>query len=211
MGRETRQTRRQRQRRQQARHRQSISRLPIIGGTALIVAVIAVLGFLALHNSGTAAKKTATNQQIGLAKSIDGIGCGSGMEAATYHVHSHLDIYVNGKYHAIPPYIGFNINHDCLYWLHTHQPAHGIIHIEAPHHVIPTLGQFFDVWRKPLDSTHIWKYSVKPGEKMRIWVNSKPYSGTPQDIKLVSHKSITIEIGPPWVTPHNFDFSKLGL
>lgn len=212
MGRETRQARRQRQRRQvQQRQQFGTSTWAIAAGVVVILAVIVGLGYLAFGRAGGPTTTTnASNGNVTPGKTIDGIQCNS-MEQATYHVHQHLDIIVNGTLKPIPPYIGFNINHDCLYWLHTHDPALGVIHLEAPKYVKPDLGKFFDIWHQPLSSTQVWKYKVKPGEKMKVFVNGKPYAGDPNNIKLVQHAQIVIEVGPPFVKPPTFNFAKYQL
>jgi hypothetical protein len=211
MGRETRQSRRQRQRRQAQKQQQqaSTNKLAIGAGVLVIAAVIAILGYAALmgnHSTNTQASTSALKP----GKSIDRIQCNS-MEQATFHVHQHLDIIVNGVLKPIPAYVGFNINHDCLYWLHTHNPAEGVIHLEAPKKVVPQLGNFFDVWHQPLSRSKVWKYSVKPGEKMKVYVNGKLYNGNPRSIKLVQHAQIVIEVGPKFVPPPTFNFAKFNL
>src|SRR5579859_425038 len=92
-------------------------------------------------------------------KSIDGISCDFA-EASTYHVHAHLSIVVDGKEVAGPPAnTGIHFEHLCLYWLHTHDSS-GIIHIEAPHRISPTLGNFFDIWGQPLSRQRVDDHPV---------------------------------------------------
>lgn len=75
--------------------------------------------------------------------SINGIPCET-QEYTTYHIHSHLDIFVNGQHTPVPAQIG--LENTCLYWLHTHTPD-GIIHMESPKERDFTLGEFFDIWK----------------------------------------------------------------
>ena len=42
----------------------------------------------------------------------------------------------------------------CFFYLHTHS-ADGIIHIESPVTRTYTLGNFFDVWGRPLGSNRV--------------------------------------------------------
>lgn len=132
-------------------------------------------------------------------RSIDGIPCDFN-EGSAYHVHAHLAIVVRGQSHTPPASVGIHPEHLCLYWLHTHD-ASGIIHIEAPHHISPTLGQFFAIWGQPLSRRQIARYSVGQGETVRVYVNHQRYRGTPDGISLGFHTTVTLEIGPPFVAP----------
>ncbi|CUR52182.1 conserved exported protein of unknown function [Nitrosotalea devaniterrae] len=75
--------------------------------------------------------------------SIGGIPCET-QEYTTYHIHAHLDIFVNGQHTQVPAQIG--LENTCLYWLHTHTPD-GIVHMESPKERDFTLGEFFDIWK----------------------------------------------------------------
>ena len=73
-----------------------------------------------------------------------GIKCDS-MEHSSYHIHTELLIFINGKSFNVPENIGILPDNHCLFWLHTHQND-GIIHIESPTDSTFTLGQFFAIW-----------------------------------------------------------------
>jgi len=62
------------------------------------------------------------------ALTIDGVECSIGEQNA-FHIHAHLDIFVDGEPFDVPADIG--ITNSCTYWLHTHDLT-GIIHIESP-------------------------------------------------------------------------------
>jgi hypothetical protein len=211
MGRESRQARRQRERRAQQRrqHAAGPSRGAVLAGVGVIVAVIAILAVVAFNGRQNGSGNSTAAVVPG--KTIKGIECNS-TEQATYHVHGHLEFYVKGKKSEPPPYIGYDINHDCLYWVHTHDSGNntslGVLHVEAPKKVDPTLGDFFAIWHQPLTANKVWKYSVGPGESMKVFVNEKPYSGDPAAIKIKPHTDITIEIGPPFVQPKPFNYKK---
>jgi hypothetical protein len=51
--------------------------------------------------------------------SIDDIPCET-QEYSIFHIHTHMDVFVNGQRIGIPSQIG--IQNTCLYWLHTHTP-----------------------------------------------------------------------------------------
>ncbi|HET6457857.1 MAG TPA: hypothetical protein VFG24_03130, partial [Nitrosopumilaceae archaeon] len=68
---------------------------------------------------------------------IDEIECDT-TEYVTFHVHAHLDIFVDSHLLIVPKFIGIEGN-TCLYWLHTHS-TDGVIHIESPKERGFTLG-----------------------------------------------------------------------
>jgi hypothetical protein len=138
---------------------------------------------------------------------IDGIDCDFANSAA-YHVHAHLTFVVDGRVAYPPANIGFRYLHLCLYWLHTHD-ASGIIHIEAPHPIAPTLKTFFDIWGQSLSRHLAWQYHVQQGEVMRLYVGRRLFAGNPAMIRLYNHTPVTIEIGPPFIPPPPPDFKGL--
>ncbi|MDE2589946.1 MAG: hypothetical protein KGL95_09825 [Patescibacteria group bacterium] len=116
---------------------------------------------------------------------IDGIECGQ-MEYATFHIHEHLDVFVDGHHIPVPALIGIEDN-TCLYWLHTHD-ASGIIHVESPQARNFTLYEFLDIWR----STG----STQPpdGEPM-VSVNGLEVHTDLADVKLHAHDEIVLVYG----------------
>ena len=141
-------------------------------------------------------------------RSIDGISCDFS-EGAAYHVHAHLALIVAGRVVDGPPAdTGIHLEHLCLYWLHTHD-ATGIIHIEAPHRFSPTLGNFFDIWGRPLSRRRVAAYAVGPGQTLRVYVGPLLYSGDPRSIPLYEHTKVTLEIGPPFITPPRVNWQGL--
>lgn len=128
---------------------------------------------------------------------IDGVNCDS-MEGAVEHIHSHLQIFDRGHSVEVPAQVGIVANGGCLYWLHTHA-ADGIVHIESPVKRTFTLGQFFDIWGRP----------IPKGKDWRVTVNGKRYTGNPARIPLRDREEIVMQKGPPWGTPHGADWSKL--
>jgi membrane protein YdbS with pleckstrin-like domain len=211
MGRESRQARRHRQRRNQQHHKSTTtSRWAIAGGSAVIVAVMVLFVALALRGASAGSSPSAGQTTASAAPTIHGLACNQ-TEQLTYHIHAHLEFYVDGKYSIPPPFIGINIYHDCLYWMHTHSPSLGVIHVEAPGPITPSLGDFFAVWHQPISRHRVWKYAVKPGQSMRVYVDGKVYSGDPSKIKVTRHENIAIEIGPPFAQPKPFSFAAHGI
>lgn len=66
-------------------------------------------------------------------------------EAFQYHVHSHLDVYVNGQNVEVPGLIGIDPQGTFISPLHTHS-SDGVLHIEAPAKAVITLGQALTEW-----------------------------------------------------------------
>jgi hypothetical protein len=133
---------------------------------------------------------------------IGGISCDA-QEGQRMHIHQHLVIFDKGKQVPIPENVGQPAGKRCIYWLHTHTPD-GIIHIEAPLNRSFTLGDFFKVWGQPLSTTQAATANAAKGDKLKVWVNGKPFTGDPATIPLVAHADIVIEAGPPFVTPPVF-------
>ena len=131
--------------------------------------------------------------QGGRGQAVDGIACGE-QEYATFHVHTHLALFHNGRQMQVPSFIGFapNLAGGCLYWLHTHD-ASGIIHIEAPDINPPqggpyTLGMFFDVRGEPLDRNNIAGFAGP----VTAYVNGAKYDGDLRSIPLRAHQQIVL-------------------
>jgi len=166
--------------------------LPIIVGSVLLVAAAALILVVALSPAkGSPAGST-----------IDGISCESNEQLAV-HYHAHLSILVAGNQTLLPQGIGIDNTDQCLYWLHTHA-ADGVIHIEAPKGSATrkfTLGDFFDVWKKRLDPTHIGDTTVGSGQKLVMFVDGKSYSVNPRSIVLGAHTLVVLEVTPPEVSP----------
>jgi hypothetical protein len=146
-------------------------------------------------------------------------------EHLNYHVHSHLDIFVNGKRVKIPAGIGINI-HDpgvqsgplpdgstayggirrcqkpCISPLHTHADL-GLLHTETSAPAPNRLGQFFTEWNVRLGQRCVGGY-CKP-DTILVYVNGKRHTGDPRDILLADHTEIAIVIGtPPKKIPTQF-------
>lgn len=174
-----------------------------IGGVIAVLAIVVVSSVLAGAN-----KKSTT----GTAQpTIDGIPCDP-QEQVTYHVHTKLDIFLNGQHFTVPPYIGIpdSASQSCLYYLHTHdlsQYPGGLIHIEFPSKATPTLGQFLQVWRRTrTDDNGPARTILAGGPNLHTFVNRKPYHGDPLSIPLKAHELIAIDIGKKVVPPPSFTF-----
>jgi hypothetical protein len=151
-------------------------------------------------------------------------------EHLTYHVHAHLDVFLQGRGVRVPAGIGINI-HDpgvhrfktdagtayggiqmcvdpCISPLHTHD-ATGILHTESATPKPNTLGQFFTEWNVRLTGSCIGGY-CRPRTTIAVYVGGKRYRGDPTRIGLANHREIAIVIGtPPKNIPSSYDFSNL--
>ncbi len=169
-----------------------------------VVAIVSVIGGLWLYYGSTSKAPSAL--------AVDGIQCNPS-EQLLFHVHAHLDIIINGQYFLVPAQIG--ILNTCYYWLHTHDVT-GVIHIESPVNRNFTLGQFFDVWSKKINTGQIkfnngqiFTYVTSPSNPLSVYVNgTKVPSGTNyRDIKLHAHEEIAIIYGePPSNIPSSYSF-----
>jgi hypothetical protein len=156
----------------------------------------------------TTADTTAAGQPV------DGVSCLSG-EQTSYHIHVHLSVFVNGQPRQLPAGIGivgprhvqstpggaFVDSGSCFYWLHTHA-ADGIIHVESPVAHDFTLGDFFDIWHQPLDTT-----AVGPARgAVTVFVDGRKTVPNPRDITLTAHKLIELDVGTPLEPPSPVSF-----
>ena len=148
-------------------------------------------------------------------------------EFFTYHVHAHLDIFVNGRPVRVPAGIGIDIAdpqvhrgetdgarsygyirlcpRSCISPLHTHDVT-GVIHVEAAAKTQFTLGQFFQEWGVRLDGSCAGGY-CEPGARVVVFVDGKRHRGNPAAIRLASHEEIALVIGtPPSSIPSTYAF-----
>ncbi len=146
------------------------------------------------------AEVTQSNQGSNIVNSypqIDGIACET-KEYSTFHIHAHLDIFVDGHSLAVPTSIGIEDN-TCLYWLHTHT-GDGIMHIESPKAQDFTLSQFLDIWRSTGSNP-------PPSGEPIIYINGQVVSTTLANTKLDAHDEIVLVYGnPPTNIPSFYQF-----
>jgi hypothetical protein len=138
-------------------------------------------------------------------------------EFFTYHVHAHLDVFVNGRRVQIPGGIGIDLtdpgvhrgdtdgapsygsiklcSRPCISPLHTHDVT-GVLHIEAPTTTRFTLGQFFQQWGVRLDGSCVGGY-CEPGASVVVFVDGTRHRGNPAGIALAADQEIAVVIGSP--------------
>jgi len=140
-------------------------------------------------------------------------------EFFAYHVHAHLDVFVNGQPVAVPAGIGINIDdpavhhavlddgtdvyggiappceQPCISPLHTHDES-GILHTESAKSHPNHLGPFFTEWNVRLDGRCVGGYCA-PAASVLVYVDGERYTGDPAAIPLTDRKEIAIVIGTP--------------
>ena len=148
-------------------------------------------------------------------------------EFLLFHVHAHLDVFVNGAPVTVPAGIGIAI-HDpgvhsaqakdgstvygfieppcaqpCISPLHTHDIT-GTLHTEAKKDQFNNLGEFFTEWNVRLDDKCVGGY-CKPTAPISIYVDGDAYIGNPRQIALENLREVAIVIGtPPTTIPSTF-------
>jgi hypothetical protein len=93
--------------------------VPVIVFVGLVIACIIAMPPISLSFASSSSSSLT----------IDGITCDK-KEHFVSHIHTHLNIFMNGKEFVVPSNIGI-IPDNCIYWLHTHDDT-GVIHIESP-------------------------------------------------------------------------------
>jgi hypothetical protein len=152
-------------------------------------------------------------------------------ETLTFHVHVHLDVFIDGNPVLVPAGIGINVtdpavkhgewnggptyggiagcSQPCISPLHTHYVS-GVIHTESATSTPHELGQFFTEWGVTLSGSCVGRYCT-PAIPFVLFVNGSRYSGSAADIPLTDRKEIAIVIGaPPDQIPSSFPSWALG-
>ena len=199
---------------------QSRLRLQLVAGGSVIVLVIAVIIFVNALQTSSATVTSSNNVFVGptpphlvTGAPVDGAQCGP-TESQAQHIHQRLEVVINGKVEYAPPYVGFDVPKNCLYWIHMHNDYPGVIHVEAPVQDTFTLGTFFDIWsitpvsgkNQPTISHTLLNYILHHKPDVAV-VNGKAWSGDIRNIPLLYHSLITIGYGSHTVKQQPFDFS----
>jgi len=183
-----------RQDRNEKPKRKTISNKILIGIVIAAVAVsITVITITYKPSINTTSMTTGTSP-------IDGIECGK-QEFLVFHVHAHLDVFVNGQQLTVPAFIGIRDN-TCLYWLHTHT-TDGVIHIESPEPRAFTLGEFLDIW----DATN--NGFPPKDQEPKIYQNGQVVNASSKDLALNPHDEYVLVYGsPPTSIPSSYQFAQ---
>jgi hypothetical protein len=197
-----------------------------LGGAAVAgLIVAAVLFFVLRDDGGGGAKRTNTpnlSAQLDLGKTkapwepdvarladrLLPLGLSQlEVEQLAFHIHQHLDIFVNGKRVAVPASIGINQGAGWLTEQHTHDGS-GILHVESAEKRDYVLGGIFGEWGVWLDSKCIGAYC----NGLKWYVNGKQQTGDPWGLVLKDHQEIAIVVGsPPEKIPSTYPWAKAGV
>jgi hypothetical protein len=157
-----------------------------------------------------------SNDSATLAARIPALGLnGLSREALAFHIHAHLDVFVDGKPVTVPQLIGIHIDQQSsqasfITELHTHH-TDGIIHVESAQHLRYRLGQFFGEWGVRLTSNCLGGFKGSC-DNLQWWLNGKKMTGNPENLILKNHEVMVISIGkPPAKVPTSFDFAAHGV
>jgi hypothetical protein len=101
----------------------------------------------------------------------------NGHNGLAVHFHPHLTIIINGQQQVIPANTNIMLNPNgeptLLLPIHTHDDS-GTLHVESP--VVRTffLKDFFDIWGRPFDQTHILNFHTTASNPVTMTVNGQP-------------------------------------
>jgi hypothetical protein len=95
-----------------------------------------------------------------------------GHQNIALHIHSDLEIVIDGEEYFIPGNIG--VGNDYMRPLHTHDSS-GEIHIEGPYKRDFIIGEFFEIWGETFSSECIFDYCTDNGE-LKMYVNGRENS-----------------------------------
>jgi hypothetical protein len=142
---------------------------------------------------------------------LNGLECLVNMPE-TYHVHTHLSIFLNGEALAVPGQIGIvpqTGGGHCFYAVHTHDKS-GKLHVEAAAPGVFTLGMVFDEWGETLSTSEVAGLLNLP---IVVYVTDDGVvtkaTGDWRAIELKSHREITIQIGTAITEIPNFTWSAM--
>lgn len=147
-------------------------------------------------------------------------------EYLTYHIHAHLDVFVNGRGVTVPAALGIEVRDPgvktfkdpgkptqfggielceeaCIAALHTHDES-GVVHVEAQERADFRLGQFFELWNVRLTPRCVGGY-CRPRAPIAVFVDGQRIRTEPADLVFKEGQEIAIVIGsPPKKIPDEF-------
>jgi hypothetical protein len=151
------------------------------------------------------------NDSATLSKRLPRLGLDAlAQEALAFHIHQHLDVYVDGSHVTVPAFVGIHVNGQSFQGtfiteLHTHMPD-GILHVESARVLRYQLGQFFGEWGVRLTSKCLGSFKGSC-DNLHWWVNGKARGGDPAALVLKSHQEIVITVGKlPARVPKKYNF-----
>lgn len=131
-----------------------------------------------------------------------------GSEGSVEHIHTHLDVLVDGKPVPVPANLGVDTRRGTMSPLHTHDDS-GVIHVEAPVKRQFSLGEVFSEWQVSLSADNIGALRAADGKVVRVFINGTPQTGNPAAIMLGPRSEIAVVYGAPQTgetIPSKYDF-----
>jgi hypothetical protein len=123
-----------------------------------------------------------------------------GFNETTFHIHSWLHIYDDGKPVQVPANIGIDQIAQFLSPLHTHDTS-GIVHMEADQEYDFTLGQFMNVWGVKFSDNQIGSLKANGADQqLQVYVNGQLVKD-PVNLVMHEHDNIVIGYGKPGSFP----------
>jgi hypothetical protein len=148
-------------------------------------------------------------------------------EQLFFHVHAHLDVFVDGQPTVVPAGIGIGgdpnakvgtqngqgaagltgtCSNPCISPLHTHDDS-GILHVENDKDRQINLGQLFTEWGVRFNNDCVGGYCA-PDKPYKVFVGGQQFTGDASTIVLKNLEEIAIVIGtPPATIPNAFPSS----
>ena len=140
-------------------------------------------------------------------------------EKLFFHVHAHLDVFVDGKAEPVAAGIGISdelgkaqaagkakCDHPCISPLHTHDDS-GVLHVENDSDRQINLGQLFTQWGVRFSPDCVGAYCA-PDKPYKVYVGGQQFTGDASTIVLKNLTEIALVIGtPPPTIPSVFPTS----
>jgi hypothetical protein len=188
--------------------------------------VLVLLGMLAL--TATAAARSplvptpigigpffhpsAANPSAAPGEPVGGLRC---LRSEGSRMGVHLEVFARGRVVIVPTGVGvapplrsdgpYVLSGRCSYAVQTRAPT-GVIEVAASSRL--TLGAFFAVWGRSLNSRVLVGFRARPGEHVRAYVDGRSWRGDPRAIPLRRHAQVVLELGP-FIPPHpTYRFAK---
>ena len=186
-------------------------RLQRVAVIAVGVIALALVAFFVIHatiGAGPAATPKHQNYTTPAGgETRDGLVCAA-QEGVAEHFHVYVAFYANGRQQEVTPNTGI-VAGLCLYPLHVHAGDANVVHIEAPSQSNFTLGQFFDIWGKPLSRTQAGAFTASAQQALVYkTVDASGHvttvTGDPRGIALAPHETIYILYNSPAVEAKAF-------
>lgn len=180
--------------------------LVIVGGALVVVALLAVVIVVTTRSSRAGQPPAALGHEIAppwpaprdVPAAVRAAGLTLlGTEGTAEHLHTHLDVRVDGRPVEVPALIGLDeAPGGGVSPLHTHD-ASGVIHVESPVTRDFTLGEFFSEWDVSLTADNLGALHAGHGEALHAYVNGTERPGNPADIVLAERDELALIYGPP--------------